>query len=1440
MGKVKTYVTCLKFLCNILDVLASCCNHRCVKIGDELDCDSKCINRRLCALDSDITRLIYSNNNAPIDVTFPFSPHLKELDISNNGWTQKIPLNSLLANPNLIRINLTGNKLKIAGFGSLPIHLKLREMIGLEAEYMDFGTFMGLSALEKLEVTIHGKNFNESTLHINVKELILTLADIDKLEVEKLKNIKNVEALVLNMPRITELKRYDLKYFWNIQNLTLIADNLMSIEDKILTSMEKLKRLAIKAPILDIFPVHLLRIDNITKSSLEHVEFCPILNIPHLILVGRNPIISFKMCNTIKRAVIGMPVERTYKTISLLNGGISTRRGSVFSSTLFSVQGNKAMLGDDVKIRSKSVELINMTVHNFQWSQHFDLSMIRELNLKHNHLNAITYFDFLDLTYLEKLNVANNKIKVIEYFSLRALRKLNMIDVSFNNLVDLDLSLFYSGILKVARFNDNKIKTVSPALRELAIEQLFLENNYITSINTLFESGQNIKSITLNNNLITHIPHRFPRSLTKFDLRDNLLHCECEAIMHVNNLTEQLIQNDQLRVVSSVKFLKCNDASKTNLLTKAASCVNNTRANNINVEYKVDEVRDNDHFLAPIGTLIRYKAKLVAGNDVVTASVHIPLHRLKLPPDINLLSLKSICANVDSFQFNTKQFCDDYSDKLERADRKLGELRNTINKKAIEINYLAFNDHEIAFGRQKRFITPAFQSITQIGIKLGIMFSEFINNKRIKAMNKALHIVQANTITNKKDILAIKKDLALYHVKSAENYMKMYNRISAINNDISDMRRASVAFRNYVSQFINSTVIDILSKTEQLAVISETRAKIDATRREYLKFKHIYEQMIDAVIMLKRGILSPHLVSPIELSKIIREAKILLQQQSSNSKLVFQNVDHYYKVSDTGYLSNKHLGIIVNVNFFITQITTDFLELYEFSFISVPLAKDKKTRLISRDKMIAILNQEYYQTFSQQEFQRCKSYYNQNVYICPFQLQLRHRNSPNCEASIYFSRKLSEIYDNCDVQLIPDSDDNYELIQFDNKILMSHVHPPIKWSCKKQIGNETNTQVLDQIILSRNALCGCSLETKDFFIPERSCPKNNETAQIHYIANAIAFQGLNSTNESYSEEFLMKWHDSKPVITYPDINITTLAKRNLIDNLDDEVILDFKEVMKVLKQDPEVELTVADKINNMRHLFLGRFKIIGISAVLSGSGLMALFCILIICKRQSQLRKLIYGIIVSMWAPKSEAKDNLMEIEDWDDYIKSLAVMVLTLAIIHVVHILFSWFTTMIKTSVPRLELPKALQKPGKTILFLILKTYDDQISIPLCEILAQPDNIKLQNSFEIQDISIQRIFLRYYLKLSWNVDQSTLLIESLKINLPPTIPVSFSLAKKINKVKNADMFMKLLLLDHTNQVHVLSSRIFSPLEFQVVDKHEITFRERKRFLLKQLDHSKK
>ena len=104
MGNIKTHIIWLIFLCNILEVLANCCNHRCIKIGDKLDCDGKCVNRRLCALDSDITRLIYSNNNAPLDVTFPFSPHLKELDLSNNRWTQKVPLNSLFAkskfNPN--------------------------------------------------------------------------------------------------------------------------------------------------------------------------------------------------------------------------------------------------------------------------------------------------------------------------------------------------------------------------------------------------------------------------------------------------------------------------------------------------------------------------------------------------------------------------------------------------------------------------------------------------------------------------------------------------------------------------------------------------------------------------------------------------------------------------------------------------------------------------------------------------------------------------------------------------------------------------------------------------------------------------------------------------------------------------------------------------------------------------------------------------------------------------------------------------------------------------------------------------------------------------------------------------------------------------------------------------------------------------------------------
>jgi hypothetical protein len=392
------------------------------------------------------------------------------------------------------------------------------------------------------------------------------------------------------------------------------------------------------------------------------------------------------------------------------------------------------------------------------------------------------------------------------------------------------------------------------------------------------------------------------------------------------------------------------------------------------------------------------------------------------------------------------------------------------------------------------------------------------------------------------------------------------------------------------------------------------------------------------------------------------------------------------------------------------------------------------------------------------------------------------------------------------------------MLQFDNKILLTDIHKPINWTCSDAKKQNEVTYDLDYTVIDRDALCGCDLRTKEFFIPRRSCPQNIESGKFHYVINAFAFIAMKDhIDQNITETSLFQLYDKQPNVTFPIINITNLMNKDPLFSLEQDIQLDLKDVIQSLNTDIDSDVIKEFHLTDIYHLFVGKSKVIGYALLLGIISTISIFLIILICKRQMYLKKLIYAIILKH-VPMAEAKDtDLIVIESWNHYIMVTVIMFVTMIVMQILFVLSQKLIHKIMHAVPTLEIPKVLRCQNKAKLYLCLKTHATKFDLPICSILAQPETIRLENEFGIENIKIERNCLRHNMLIDWSTDNSNLIIENIKVEIPKRIPINMFAARKLKAIIDKEVMLTLLVIDQYNIAHVIAQRLYTPSLFEAI-----------------------
>ena len=1423
---------------------SSCCE--CPTIRRMLNCTGRCIGQMPCSINNRINELLYDDNNlnAFPDLRFPNSPGLATLRLRNNNLETILPWQIFNKFRQLKTLDLENNHLRTANFGITENH-SLIKFLGLHVPSLEPDSFRYFPHLTDIALTVNGNPDYNDIFKYNIPRVVLNLPDAEDLGNFGEISLGTTRGINFNMARVKTIRKRDFKKIFNILELTLIGNALEAIEDNAFTKAFSLTFLKIIAPkLIDYGPELFTNRAFNNTPKLHSLRLCPVRRTPIHALDGPNEINTVWICNTESSNSVGFPVERKFQLIKFQNGKLRTR-DEVKSYSTIEVIANGTVRSEGYVISVKNIVMQNMSVVNLAWLSLFNKTNIVTLDLSQNRLRALITSDMEDLTELVELDLRDNNMIMVEATALRQQRKLRSLNLSGNMIKVFHFYAFVSQHLALVDLSNNQIARVTSAPNNIRIIRLNLQSNQLTDVEEIMEKTMEIARMNLTYNSFTRMPTNFSKKLKSIDLNKNPIICNCEEMKNMEDQLASMKRQNRDELAEDLELFRCTTNQNFVFLRDFIQKCNERNiplndTDETSRRYNLAQPETEGHLFPSMGVLFDFRAKVASTDRLITATVKIEIPQIELPRLSIAPEIRKICS--ETRQSIVKSACSKFTHALQKHLRLADDSRSIAAQKLLDLHVMAFgydSQKNVTKTRKKRFIGAAIN----LAVGFTKIYSEFFTKRRLDSMSKAIKAFQAQTIDQQQEIQTLKSDFSILKASADKRYQEMRHKI---NEYADSFNHLSSRFDMFAKK-IQTIIREENQKHESLLFMETMRSTIKQTLDEqifmYRDLISLTNFYIEGITELKRGRISTHLISPTEMIRIIDSAKSTIAQEFPEYQLVFQDPLDYFSLQNAAYTADENLGLLLQIPLFITPKSIPFLELFRIDTLIMPIKskqdQNQYSRMVPEHKYLAV-HDEYFKPFSADELSLCRLHEENNVYICPFHLVLRHKSTPTCESSIYFNSTLQTVYDHCPVQFFDASyQPESELVQYDNKMILTNIHQPIEFECMSGEPPIEITSNLSYVILDRNAICGCSLKSKKLIVYAQSCEKTEHDARLQFVVNAMAYYAFKPVMQmNYSEEEIRSLHFEELQIDFPHINLSKLQEIQA-----DSDPLDLKALIETNFKDIKMKnqaISVADEMHNFGPLFT-KYTIIGISAVFAICLplLIAIIIAVLHCK-QGRLRKLLYALILNS-APKIEAAGPLVVIQNMEEFLFGLALMVASMIFLQICCTVTKTLLFKLQYKAPKLFPARAIKNNQTTKVCIEFKSPKEKYILPFFDVSGGADDLSMQNLFEIIDLKIIKRMLSNKLNITWKEGRDSITVDDCELRFPETIELSLFQARRLTKLIRSNLKITLLSLDNNNIVRIIGSRLttLNDSEISVVatgKQMKSELKDRKKMLLQNLN----
>jgi hypothetical protein len=259
------------------------------------------------------------------------------------------------------------------------------------------------------------------------------------------------------------------------------------------------------------------------------------------------------------------------------------------------------------------------------------------------------------------------------------------------------------------------------------------------------------------------------------------------------------------------------------------------------------------------------------------------------------------------------------------------------------------------------------------------------------------------------------------------------------------------------------------AQTTVMPLINRERALLERM------VKHI-ENLIEDLVQLKYGHLSPRLVPLSEMERIRRALEIEIQQRYPEYQLLMKDVRDVYSMNAKYWY--KEGMIYITVPIYMTQHRARPMQLFEVQTVHVPYSSGKTTNMYTKlktdAKYIAVTSNRFLE-LTQSELDMCIKH--QNSYTCPQQMVLEDLSTHTCLSAIYFNRSPEIVKSKCDFTVFAEFSPPEKILEAGNDILIANVKQPWTFHCAEDTDQPEVSKKATYFTIPAQTLCKCTLES---------------------------------------------------------------------------------------------------------------------------------------------------------------------------------------------------------------------------------------------------------------------------------------------------------------------------------------------------------------------------
>ena len=303
----------------------------------------------------------------------------------------------------------------------------------------------------------------------------------------------------------------------------------------------------------------------------------------------------------------------------------------------------------------------------------------------------------------------------------------------------------------------------------------------------------------------------------------------------------------------------------------------------------------------------------------------------------------------------------------------------------------------------------------------------------------------------------------------------------------------------------------------------------------YERFINELKSYSKAIQVLSTGYLPISLIPPSKLETILQQVKAALAKTNKNYDLVLNRLYLYDDMKLVTFGIDQDKILIIQFPVFVAPYMQARLTLYQIETLPVPILdmnnKAQSYTQLRIDKPYIALNDETYISLRSQELNTCKKIGYE--YFCEELFVVKSKHKFSCTSAVYFNLN-QEIKQNCNFDYYFNKTDiTPSVLGGGQQIILANWPSYKRLICTYNNNIPVNIPSHLYVLLDRNILCNCDIETEDNFPLESlaACGENNiQKLEMFFTVNLAFLDHLEDLTEVLDTPIDGNWMYDKQIL----------------------------------------------------------------------------------------------------------------------------------------------------------------------------------------------------------------------------------------------------------------------------------------------------------------------